>query len=311
MSKYTVSIYDILSSNADGEDISTLDGIKTVANKVLFGEEINVINPEFREKFVTGFALHYLWDEIGAETFPMWRFMLMDSVYNNADFVNQTYENLEKMAFDKYHITKTNSEAARISASTTSTEGTGKSVTDIEDSNVVDENSKNTRNREDTNTQEHTETSQNTTTTSDETSETTSNTHEGTETGNLTGSDSKAYGLKTVTDITDTTTNTGTTTNAKTGTEAIANTGTNKMEHTGTVKDDSTQSSTATSSGTTNVEGSESGTSSSTTNNTGTQQVQGSDTNQQTTNYGMQVNGTNLFSDTPQNGLTDVQNQRY
>ena len=107
MSKYTMSIYDILSSNADGEDISTLDGIKNVANKVLFGEEINVINPEFREKFVTGFALHYLWDEIGAETFPMWRFMLMDSVYNNADFVNQTYENLEKMAFDKYHITKT------------------------------------------------------------------------------------------------------------------------------------------------------------------------------------------------------------
>ena len=85
MAKYTLSIYEILASNAGNEDISTLDGICNVANNVLFGEELKVINPEFREKFVTGFALHYLWDEIGAETFPMWRFMLMDSVYNNAE----------------------------------------------------------------------------------------------------------------------------------------------------------------------------------------------------------------------------------
>ena len=56
MAKYTLSIYEILASNAGNEDISTLDGICNVATNVLFGEELKVINPEFREKFITGYC---------------------------------------------------------------------------------------------------------------------------------------------------------------------------------------------------------------------------------------------------------------
>ena len=62
MSKYTISIKDIIYANKGDDDPTTLAGIHDIAERTLFGAELNVLNPEIVDRFITGLALHYFTD---------------------------------------------------------------------------------------------------------------------------------------------------------------------------------------------------------------------------------------------------------
>lgn len=114
MAKYTISIRELIEANKGDDDPSTLEGIHDIAERVLFGEELNVINDEYVDRFITGFALHYFNDEIGYETYPMWRIALMEKVFNNAELINGVYENLDKQIFSDYRTRKVANKSNKI-----------------------------------------------------------------------------------------------------------------------------------------------------------------------------------------------------
>lgn len=114
MAKYTISIRELIEANKGDDDPSTLEGIHDIAERVLFGEELNVINDEYVDRFITGFALHYFNDEIGYETYPMWRLALMEKVFNNAELINGVYENLDKQIFSDYTVRKIANNSSKV-----------------------------------------------------------------------------------------------------------------------------------------------------------------------------------------------------
>ena len=97
-----MSIMDILLENADGRDLQDVDVMTDVAKKALFGKELNYISEEHRDHFAAGFAYHYFFDEIGMSPFAGWRMSLIEKIHNNADFINQTYDLIDKQIFANY-----------------------------------------------------------------------------------------------------------------------------------------------------------------------------------------------------------------
>ena len=127
MAQFTQSIREILFENAGQDNPMTIEGMTAIAKRVLFGEEINVIDSEYRDRLVSGFCLHYFNDEIGYETLPMWRFALKEKMYNNAEFINLTFGYLDKQIFADYRVRKLNTAGTKSDNVSVITDGNIKS----------------------------------------------------------------------------------------------------------------------------------------------------------------------------------------
>lgn len=218
MAMFTQSIREIIQQNAHGQDISTIDGIYAVGAPIFFGDEMNFISQEYRERLEKGFLIKYFNDELGYETFPLWRIAFQEKIFNNADYINLIYETLDKQIFSDYKVSRKQST------------GTSSLVTDVEgqSTNVTDGTVE--------------------TTNSGTTSETTSNT-------NVVDEDTTDTGRNTVTGTgtvanaktgTETTADTGTDTTLHTGTKTTTNDLTNTEKQEGSYSDGAEYNSTYT-----------------------------------------------------------------
>lgn len=73
----------------------------------------NTISDKWREAFAMGFASHFLLDEIGQETEYMWEMVLAGKIFENAQYINNVYEMVDKTIFSRYAITKTDTASVR------------------------------------------------------------------------------------------------------------------------------------------------------------------------------------------------------
>lgn len=226
MANYTLSIRDILQKNAEGDDIHTIDGIYNTALRCLFPQDaLNVISDEYRKNLVVGFSQHYFNDEIGYETLVLWKMALSEKLYNNASYINQIYENLDKQIFADYKIKA----ASKHGEGAKSKDGTG-SLNIITSASILKIGSE---------TDDHSESGANSKQATNAGTGTVDNKHTGTETIADTGTVNNQRGG------TDTIRKTGTASDAKTGTEAAVKTGgytdteggSDTLSHQGKVKD--------------------------------------------------------------------------
>ena len=112
MSRYTQTIKSILMENKQaGEDIHNITDICTIANRCLFDEApMSVISSEYRDRLVTGFALHFFNEEIGLEVLPLFKMGISDKIYNNADYINSIFAHLDKQILSDYSTKVVNTE---------------------------------------------------------------------------------------------------------------------------------------------------------------------------------------------------------
>lgn len=206
MAEYTISIREILQMHKQpGQDLQNPADVLSIGQSYIFDHApINVINTNYREKFMTGFLLHFFNEEIGLETIPLWKIALNEKIINNAEYINLVFDNIDKQLFAEYKV-KTLNTATNSSSEATET-GRGSKTT----SNSSEEEGSISEEHSDTNTK-----------TGDN-----SKTLNSTKTGGGTVADAKTG--------TDTTTETGTVTNSKAGSENNVKTGTDTLASTGT-----------------------------------------------------------------------------
>lgn len=106
MANFTQSIREILQMNKHPlESLSKITDIEAIALRTLFdGEAIDVISDEYKERLVIGFTLHFMNDEIGYETLPLWKLALEEKLYNNGSYINKIFDNLDKEVFADYKV---------------------------------------------------------------------------------------------------------------------------------------------------------------------------------------------------------------
>lgn len=120
MAKYTISISDKIQETAVGS-MFDYNVLLTASKAALFGPELEQISSAYRDPFALGFALHFFNDEIGLETWPLWRFGLMEKIYNNKEFINQTYALLDKQIFANYKINTVTNITTKVDNTVTAT----------------------------------------------------------------------------------------------------------------------------------------------------------------------------------------------
>lgn len=110
MSKYTQTISSILRENArPGEDVNDIYDICDIAKRCLFdGYGIQSVPQLYRDRFITGFSLHFFNDEIGMETLPLFKMGLADKLYNNGEYIGEIFGTLDKQLFSDYRTRATN-----------------------------------------------------------------------------------------------------------------------------------------------------------------------------------------------------------
>ncbi len=139
MSKITRTLLSILQENAGDNDITTVEGISAVASSVLFPQDgLDLIDTNYQDRLVVGFTLHYLKDEIGMETLPLWKLALLEKLYNNYDYINEIYANLDKQIFSDYRVRNvSNNGTATGSKIGTGSTGTIKNGTTVDSGDVT------------------------------------------------------------------------------------------------------------------------------------------------------------------------------
>ena len=215
MSRYTMSIQEILQSVAGNEDLWTPDQMYEYASQALFGEEVNFISDEYRKHFITAFAYHYFLEEIGLETFGLWRMRLAGRIYENYEYINHVYDLIGKEIFSQYSV----KHKAGKSSDNGNTSKSGNNTSGIKIENTGSSSGKSDSTGKD-----------NSNTTNDLHSVTTYDSQQkntGTTTNKSTGSVTDSH---TGTDVVS---DTGTTNNEHTGTDKVNNTGTIETSHTG------------------------------------------------------------------------------
>lgn len=252
MANFTQSVREIIQQNASGQDLSTIDGIYEVGAPIFFGSEMNVISNDFRERFEKGFLLKFFNDELGYETFSLWRVAFQEKIFNNADYINLVYETLDKQIFADYRVKR--KEGSGTSRLVTDVEGSSTNVTDgtVETSNsgttaetttnrnVVDEDTSDTSNGTVAGTGTIANAKTGTETTADTGTDTTAHTGTKTTTHDMMHNEQQfgSYADATIHGLTDTNTKTGTETKVidkdtsldRTGTETRALTGTDERD---------------------------------------------------------------------------------
>lgn len=232
MGAYTQSIREILQMHkTSAQSLMNVQDVHDIAEAYLFDEiPLNVISPQYIDAFITGFTLHFINEELGLETLPLWKIALNEKIYNNGSFINLIFQNLDKQIFADYKVHLVTSQDSHSNTKL----GTG-TLTNVRDEDVTTDVSDSITNSETItgsgrNEVTGTGTVQNAMSGSDTTTRT------GTDTDTKSGSDTTT---RTGTDTdrksgTDTVSHTGTDETAKSGSDTLAQTGTDANAHTGT-----------------------------------------------------------------------------
>lgn len=104
MAKYTMTIREILQRANNSVDVIEPAEMTELSKRYLFGSELNYISEEYRDFLATAFAYHYFNDEIGYETYGMWRQRVMGVVYENQYYLNDILKNHLKGIFAEYSV---------------------------------------------------------------------------------------------------------------------------------------------------------------------------------------------------------------
>lgn len=220
MASFTQSIREILQANkTPQQDLTNVNDVYNIASACLFDKmPANVISSEYRQQFITGFALHFFNEEIGYETLPLWKIALNEKIYNRGAYINKIFENLDKEIFADYRVKQTETSGEHSDTK----KGTGTVSNERNDDTVTTSEDNATR------------------------SELVENTLTGT-----VESDGTITRAKTGTD---TVAKTGTDERAKTGYDTDTHTGTDASAHTGTQGTESSSSQETTNTGTTGTD---------------------------------------------------------
>jgi len=245
MSKYTQTISSILRENARaGEDVNDLHDICDIAKRCLFdGYGIQSLPNDYRDRFITGFSLHFFNDEIGMETLPLFKMGLSDKLYNNGEYIGQIYSTLDTQLFSDY---KTRATTGHNTSVINMSEGVDKAGS-ITNAKSGSDSTRHTGTASDTktgtDTTENTGTSANVKSGNDTVKNTgsTANQHTGQNRTDITGTDVLIKsGTETTTGTstgstskTGSDTSTGNSSNTKTGSESKAISGTDTIDKTG------------------------------------------------------------------------------
>ena len=110
MSKYTQTVYSILRENLlPGEDITSLSDICACAKRCLFDyAPMNVISSDYRDRLITGFCLHYRWDEYGVDTLTDFKMGIAEKIINNAEYINGIFDMLDNQVLSEYKTVSAN-----------------------------------------------------------------------------------------------------------------------------------------------------------------------------------------------------------
>lgn len=125
MANYTESIRERIQQNMQpGDSWENPEAIlRIVKDAVLPAGALLVISDEYRDRFALGFAYHFLNEEIGLETWPLWRLACAGRIYNNAEYINKLYALAAKEGiFSRIHRrtgTGTTTQAATTEANNT------------------------------------------------------------------------------------------------------------------------------------------------------------------------------------------------
>lgn len=110
MANYTQSVREILQYyKQSGEDLTNVSDVYAIASRTLFqGVPVSMIGSDYVQPFVTGFTLHFMNEELGYETLPLWKIALNEKIFNNASYINLIFENLDKQIFADYNVKSAN-----------------------------------------------------------------------------------------------------------------------------------------------------------------------------------------------------------
>ena len=106
MAVYTQSIREILQQNmAQEQSLENVSDVYNIASAHIFDKiPSGVINDDYLQQFITGFTLHFMNEEIGYETLPLWKIALNEKIFNSGSYINAIYENLDKQIFADYRV---------------------------------------------------------------------------------------------------------------------------------------------------------------------------------------------------------------
>lgn len=115
MANYTQSVREILQFNKrPAESLTNISDVYAIASRSLFANApINVLDNDYQQRFVTGFALHFMNEELGYETLPLWQIALNEKLFNNANYINKIFENLDKEIFKDYNVKQIDTEGTK------------------------------------------------------------------------------------------------------------------------------------------------------------------------------------------------------
>lgn len=104
MAKYTITLREILQRGNGSVDLIEPEVMTELSKRYLFGTELNCISAEYRDFLATAFAYHYFNDEIGYETFGLWRQALIGKIYENQNYLNDLLSYHLKGIFSEYTV---------------------------------------------------------------------------------------------------------------------------------------------------------------------------------------------------------------
>lgn len=105
MGYVTTPLFHILRMNTHGYNLTDMSDLLLASKETIFDDlPMEVIDSSYRDRLILGFALHYFEDEIGKETIPAWKISLSEKLVNNAEFINQVFERLDKQVLGNYKV---------------------------------------------------------------------------------------------------------------------------------------------------------------------------------------------------------------
>lgn len=112
MAEYTESIREIMQENMTPQQhLTNINDVNTIAKACIFDESpVDLINDVHRDRFITGFALHFMDDEIGWDNRSRWKIALNEKLVTSYDYINKIFDNLDKQIFANYNVKEVESE---------------------------------------------------------------------------------------------------------------------------------------------------------------------------------------------------------
>lgn len=111
MANYTIALYEILQEHmSDTQSIEDLDDILAVSKEQIFNgaptSAMTGMTEAFKDPFILGFTMHFLFDEIGMETLTAFKLALASALLDNVEYINEIYSMLERQVWSEYEVRK-------------------------------------------------------------------------------------------------------------------------------------------------------------------------------------------------------------